>query len=61
MFIVFKTGRPAGNKKFQTYEQARQHARKLVRKNYPSWKMFEVNSDVTNPSINGWGYSVKRV
>lgn len=55
--MVFKNGRPAGNKQFPSYERARQYARKLCRKN-GQWTFV---SGGNNPSINALGYSVKRV
>ena len=58
MFIVFKSGRPAGNLKFATYEAARSYARKLIRKKFPTWNFLD---DKTNPAITAWGYEVKRV
>lgn len=63
MFMVFKNGRPAGNKQFPTYERARQYARKLCRKN-PQWlgrPLYVTRCPVSNPSISDFGYSVKRV
>lgn len=62
MFMVFKNGRPAGNKQFSTYERARQYARKLCRKN-PQWlgRPLYVTLEPNNPAISDFGYSVKRV
>jgi hypothetical protein len=54
MFYVTKNNRPAGTKKFFTYEQARAYARKLVRKAVGGWS---INS---NPPISLFGYAVKR-
>jgi hypothetical protein len=55
MFCVFKGQRPAGNKRFSTYEQARAYARKLVRKALDGW------TETSNPPIGMFGYAVKRV
>jgi len=61
MYIVFKGSRPAGNKKFSTYERARQHARKLARKN-PDWPLFRlIEARGYNPALNEFGYSVRKV
>lgn len=61
MYIVFKGSRPAGNKKFQTYERARQYARKLIRK-LPNWDLFS-NWETRgyNPAMIEFGYSVRKV
>lgn len=32
MYVIFKSNRPAGNTRFQTYEAARQALRKRLRK-----------------------------
>lgn len=58
MYILFKNNRPAGNKKFQTYEAARQHARKLARKN-TLWKEFD-SIWAGNPPIGLYGYSIRK-
>lgn len=53
MFRVIFQGK-ALRRKFQTYEQARSYARKLIRKSpdyVPSW-------DGTNPAITYFGYHV---
>ena len=56
MYMVFKNARPAGTKKFASYEEARQYARKLCRRKDPWYTEYS-----TNPSIGLLGYSVKRV
>lgn len=59
MFVIFKNGRPAGAKKFATYEKARQQARKWIRKNntFKIWYM-----DTSNPAIGlDGGYTIRRV
>jgi hypothetical protein len=58
MYLIFKDGRPAGNRKFQTYEQARQEARKRVRRNSSFWVLL---TEGNNPAINHFGYQVKKV
>ncbi len=61
MYIVFKNSRPAGNKKFSTYERARQYARKLARKQ-PDWVLFQsFEHKGYNPALNEFGYSVRKV
>lgn len=56
MYMVFKENRPQGNKKYGSYEQARQVARKWCRKmsDYQSYSG-------SNPSIGEYGYSVVKV
>lgn len=56
MYMVFKNARPAGTRKFASYEEARQYARKLCRRKDPWYTEYS-----TNPSIGLLGYSVKRV
>jgi hypothetical protein len=60
MFVIFKNGRPQGNKKFATYEKARQQARKWIRKEgsyaFISWKNFS-----SNPMLYDGGYTIRRV
>lgn len=56
MYMVFKNARPAGTKKFSSYEEARQYARKLCRN-----KAQRAASDTSNPMIGSYGYSVKRI
>jgi hypothetical protein len=55
-YMVFKNARPAGTKKFSSYEEARQYARKLCRRKDNSYTVFS-----SNPSIGEYNYSVKRV
>lgn len=55
-YMVFKNARPAGTKKFSSYEEARQYARKLIRKRDTSYTEFS-----SNPMIGSYGYSVKRI
>jgi hypothetical protein len=63
MFIVFKNSRPAGNKKFLTYDDARNYARKLIRKNTMWASKFRTiyYGEQSNPALSDFGYSVKRV
>lgn len=57
-YMVFKNNRPAGTRKFSSYEEARQYARKLCRK-LDFFKTYSTFS--TNPNIGEFGYSVKAV
>lgn len=56
-FVVFKNNRPAGKRKFCSYEQARSYARSLVRRHLGGIPRYMT----TNPPIGDFGYSVKRV
>lgn len=64
MFVVFKQAEwpniskvPAGNKKFPTYEAARQWVRKRLRKTAAMRNFFWTS----NPQIGDYGYSIKKV
>lgn len=63
MYIIFKGSRPAGNKKFSTYERARQHARKLARKSslWMSHWAAKQYKDGYNPAITNFGYSIRKI
>lgn len=56
MFVIFRNKRPAGNKKFTTYEAARQVVRKRLR------KLVETRYH-GQPSFPMWalGYEIRRV
>ncbi|MEM4379979.1 MAG: hypothetical protein QXL01_04755 [Thermoplasmatales archaeon] len=57
MYVVFKNNRPVGNKKFSTYEQARQWARKLCRRvDDGIYLIFS-----SNPNHTEFGYTIRRV
>lgn len=56
-FVVFKNKRPAGSKKFATYEKARSYARSLVRRHLGGIPRYMT----TNPVIGDFGYSVRKV
>lgn len=56
-FVVFKGKRPAGNKKFVSYELARSYARSLIRRHFGGIPRYMT----TNPPIGNFGYSVKKV
>jgi hypothetical protein len=57
VFLIFKSGRPTGAKKFSTYEAARQHVRKNIRKT----ARREVDLFWTsNPMIGDYGYEIRR-
>lgn len=51
-YVIFNGRRPAGNKKFTTYEAARSKARMLIRRFISSKNGF---------SISNFGYSIKKV
>lgn len=55
MYVVFLNNRPAGNKKFPTYEAGRQYARKLCRR-----KAQRSLFDTSNPMLGDYGYSVRK-
>lgn len=67
MFCVFKqkysltsnrfTTTPVGGKKFSTYEQARQYARKLIRKNEPIRNFWWTS----NPMIGDYGFTIRKL
>lgn len=54
MYMVFKDSRPQGNKKYGTYEKARQVARKWCRR-------MGTMAGKSNPSLRDYGYAVKAV
>lgn len=56
-FVVFKGKRPAGNKRFSTYEAARSYARSLIRRHMGGIPRYMT----TNPPIGNFGYAVKKV
>lgn len=60
MFVIFKNGRPQGNKKFTSYEKARQQARKWIRKNNSLgiWYNFGISNPATN--LDG-GYTIRKI
>jgi len=62
MYTVFRAGRVQGNKKFATYEAARQAVRKWIRRNPPvTFSPLAILSWTSNPMIGDFGYSIKRV
>lgn len=68
MYTVFRGSLPQGNKKFATYEQARQAVRRWIRANYPVDKPFPSGAPLeglfswtTNPQIGDFGYSIRKV
>ena len=56
MYKIYKNNRVAAHYTFSTYEQARQAARKLIRR-------FAQRSpyDTSNPMFCNYGFSVKKV
>lgn len=69
MYTVFRAGRVQGNKKYATYEAARQAVRKWIRRSVPVDKGVTADSTnfegvlfwTSNPMIGDFGYSIKRV
>lgn len=58
MFAIFKNNKKTVRTLFSTYEQARQYARKLIRKkNTPKTDIFWTS----NPMIGDYGYAIRRV
>lgn len=61
MYTVFKFNLPQGNRKFPSYEKARQTVRKWIRKG----SGLPINLDDlfwnSNPSIGIYGYSIRKV
>lgn len=51
-YVIFNGQRPAGNKKFSTYESARNKARQWIRKFVSSKNGF---------SISAFGYSIRKI
>jgi hypothetical protein len=67
MYRVFIHNKPLRDQPlFFNYEAARSHARKLLRRKAAAGKVFPALIDscwtyYSNPSINDYGYSVRRV
>ena len=64
MYTVFRGCLPQGNKKFATYEQARQAVRKWIRRNPPytySDNPEAILGWTSNPMIGNFGYSIRKV
>lgn len=57
MYMIFKGARPAGNRRFDTYEEARSHARSIIRKHLGGIPRYMT----TNPNMGDFGYSVRSV
>lgn len=55
MFAIFRCNKRYGNKTFDSYEQARSYARKLIRAG-----KFGTNY-LTNPAISEYNLSVKAI
>lgn len=61
-YVVFKGTVPAGNKKFSTYEAARQWVRKYIRKtNQRATNFFGDVCWTSNPMIGDFGYRIKKI
>jgi hypothetical protein len=64
MYIIMRNNRPFGNKKFETYEKARQHIRKWIRKNMNTQSYYDYIGGVWDtisrnpPSYAGLGFKV---
>ena len=52
MYMIFKENRPQGNKKYETYEKARQAARKICR------KKTDLRLSNKNPNLSDFGYTI---
>lgn len=50
--MIFKENRPQGNKKYETYEKARQAARKICR------RKSAVAFTKSNPNLKDFGYTI---
>lgn len=72
MYMLFKNNRPVGNRKFDAYEQCRQWARKLARKQpMPIYKndifaAVDIPQDLSRwlwrtPTLSDYGYEIRRV
>ena len=70
MYMLFKNKRPVGNVKFPSYEQCRQWARKLARKQgmfvAKDARGFVTDFDASSlywrtPAIGDYGYSIRKV
>lgn len=69
MYVVFKGTVPAGNKKFSTYEAARQQVRKWIRRQgalsrkwirRPGTRAIDFFWP-SNPMIGDFGYRIKKI
>ena len=52
MYMIFKENRPQGNKKYDSYEKARQAARRICR------RKSETSFKRNNPSLRDFGYTI---
>jgi hypothetical protein len=60
MYILFKNNRPAGNKKYATYNEARQAARKLIRKHSFLWQLYDIGVNSNPTSLKAYGYEIRK-
>lgn len=59
MYIITKDNRPQGNKRYESYDKARQQVRKWIRARHAqAWNYLTQGN---NPAINVYGYQIKRV
>lgn len=56
MYKVYRFNKRFGNKKFETYEEARSYVRKWIRKNVYSWNSFTWSN---NPDIGENGFEIR--
>jgi hypothetical protein len=72
--MLFKNNRPVGNKKFESYEQCRQWARKLARKQpmpetpalFNGFGAVPLPADLSRwlwrtPTLSDYGFSIRAV
>lgn len=57
-FVVFNGKKPAGNRKFASYEAARQQVRKWIRAKHKKKIDFFWTS---NPMIGDYGYTIRKL
>jgi hypothetical protein len=64
MYVLKKDGRKIKNATFDTYEKARQEARKRIRKDCKNMSSLDrfvaYNWDSNPPAISDFGYSISR-
>lgn len=58
LYIIKKNGKKTVRKVFNTYEEARSYARKLIRKQDP-WYFWKFPN--RNPNIINYGYNIEQL
>lgn len=62
MYMLFKSGRPISNLKFDSYEKCRSWARKLLRRQDYFLRTFDDNDyEHRNPSLRQYGYTIRSI